>query len=73
MNWYYTPYMIPLGIAAAVGLVCIVLLWRRRSGKESLFLSALLLALVWWCVTEAVRMGAQTLALKLYQIGRAHV
>jgi len=66
VNWYYTPYMIPLGIAAAIGLACIALLWRRRSGKESLFLSALLLALVWWCVTEAVRLGAQTLELKLF-------
>jgi len=66
VDWQYTPYMIPLGIAAAVGLACVALLQQRRSSKEALFLSALLLALMWWCVTEAVRLGAQTLELKLF-------
>lgn len=66
MDWQYTPYMIPLGVAVLVAASSAWVTWRRRAGKEVSFLLLLLLALTWWCVTEALRLGSQTLALKIF-------
>lgn len=78
MSWSYTPYTIPLFIAAAVSLVLFVPGWQRReaTGAKSFAAFALLSAI--WCAGYAMEIGSTTLGAKMFwvkvqYIGITHV
>ncbi len=66
MYWQYTPYVIPLVIAAAVSAVVARMAWRRRRvpGATSLFL--LMLVLVEWSLVNVLELGSPELEVKLF-------
>ncbi len=66
--WTYTPYTIPLFIAAAVSGILFPSAWRRRDavGAKAFAWFAGLAAL--WCLGYAMEIGSTTLAAKLFWV-----
>ncbi len=65
MNWAYTPYMIPLGIAAAVSAGVAVAAWRRRPAPGALPFALLSLAVAHWCLGNALELAGADLTTKV--------
>ena len=68
LDWTYTPYTIPLFIAAAISGVLFLPAWNRRdaSGAKAFALFAALAAL--WCLGYALEIGVTTLPAKLFWV-----
>ncbi|MCZ7543844.1 MAG: PAS domain S-box protein [Anaerolineae bacterium] len=66
MNWQFTPYMLPLLIAAAVSLVVALYAWRRRPMQGAALLAVLMLALAEWLLTYALEVGGLDLQTKVF-------
>jgi len=66
MRWQYTPYLIPLLIAAGVCAALAAVAWRRRSVPRALPFLVLMLAVAEWSLTYALRLGSVDLAAKLF-------
>ena len=64
LPWQFTPYTIPILLAASVTLVCTFLLWRHATGR-SRYASLLLLVLTAWMSGYAVELSAVGLGAKL--------
>ena len=66
LDWTYTPYTIPLFIAAAVSGILFIPAWRRRDapGAKAFAWFSALAAL--WCFGYAVEIGSPTFAGKLF-------
>lgn len=66
LDWTYTPYSIPLFIAAAVSGILFFPAWRRREavGAKAFAWFSALAAL--WCFAYALEIGSTTLAAKLF-------
>ena len=68
LDWTYTPYAIPLFIAAVVSGVLFFPAWRRRGavGAKAFAWFAALAAL--WCLGYALEIGSTTLATKMFWV-----
>ena len=68
LDWTYTPYTIPLFIAAAISGILIPPAWRRRDaiGAKAFALFAAMAAL--WCLGYALEIGSTTLSAKLFWV-----
>ena len=68
LDWTYTPYTIPLFVAAAISGILFPPAWRRREavGAKAFALFAALAAL--WCFGYALEIGASKLPVKLFWV-----
>ncbi|HID64984.1 MAG TPA: ATP-binding protein [Anaerolineae bacterium] len=67
IHWQYTPYVLPLVIAAALSAALALFVVRRRrfiSGAVPFVL--LMLAIVWWSLGYALELGSAALAAKIF-------
>jgi PAS domain S-box-containing protein len=66
MRWQYTPYVLPLLIAAAISAAVAALAWRRRptAGATPLFWG--MLAATCWSLAYALELAGADLATKLF-------
>ncbi len=66
MHWQYTPYMLPLVIAAAISAVVARMAWRRRRVPGATTLLVFMLAVVEWSVGNVLELGSPELEVKLF-------
>lgn len=68
LTWTYTPYAIPLFVAAAVSGILFFPAWRRRDavGAKTFALFSALAAL--WCFGYALEIGSTTLTAKMFWV-----
>ena len=66
MRWQYTPYVMPLLVAAAISAAVAALAWRRRptAGATPLFWG--MLAATCWSLAYALELAGADLATKLF-------
>lgn len=68
MSWQYTPYIIPLFIAALVSVILVILFWRRRSLRGSIPLVYFSIGVSVWCFAYALELAGADLATKLFWV-----
>ncbi len=66
MHWQYTPYVLPLVIAAAVSAAVAFFAWRRRPAPGVMSLVFLMLGVCEWSLGYAVGMASADLAAKVF-------
>jgi PAS domain S-box-containing protein len=66
MHWQYTPYVLPLLIAAAVSATIAFFAWRRRPAPGAMPLVCLALAASEWSLGYAVGMASADLPAKVF-------
>ena len=66
MYWQYTPYVVPLGIAAAVLVALALFAWRRRQAPGAVAFVLLMLAVAEWSLAYALRLVSADLETKLF-------
>ena len=66
MNWRYTPYVLPLFIAAVVSIALAVYAWRHRGTRGATAFVVLMLAIVEWLLGYALELGSTTLSAKIF-------
>lgn len=66
MYWQYTPYVLPLIIAAVISAVIAALAWRHRPAPGALPLALLTLAVVEWALGNTLELGSSSLSAKLF-------
>ncbi len=65
MNWHYTPYVIPLGLAAAVSAALAGVAWRRRPAPGVTPFVVLMLAVSGWSLAYGLRLISADLSGKI--------
>lgn len=68
MTWQYTPYIIPLFIAALVSTILALLFWRRRSLRGGIPLVYFATGASLWCFAYALELAGADLTTKLFWI-----
>ncbi|MEM7117507.1 MAG: histidine kinase N-terminal 7TM domain-containing protein [Chloroflexota bacterium] len=68
MIWQYTPFTIPLIIAAAASGVLSIFLWQRRHGRGGLAVFYFTAMASLWCFAYALELAGANLATKLFWI-----
>jgi PAS domain-containing protein len=66
MVWQYTPYLIPLFIAAAVSLALARYAWKRRPAAGATPLAIFMMAAAEWCIAYALELGGIGLETKVF-------
>ncbi len=66
MHWQYTPYMLPLVIAAAISAAVALMAWRRRRVPGATTLLVFMLAVVEWSLVNVLELGSPELEAKLF-------
>ncbi|MCR4408180.1 MAG: GAF domain-containing protein [Anaerolineae bacterium] len=66
MNWKYTPYVLPLFVAAVVSVALAVYAWRHRGTRGATAFVVLMLAIVEWLLGYALELGSTTLPAKVF-------
>ena len=66
MRWQYTPYALPLLIAAAISAALAFIAWRRRAVSGATSFVLLMLAVFDWTLGYALEMAAVDLSSKLF-------
>ena len=66
MHWQYTPYVLPLVIAAAISGAIGLVAWRRRHVPGATPLLVLVLAVVEWSLGNVLELGSAELEAKLF-------
>ncbi len=66
MHWQYTPYVLPLLIAAATSVALAFLAWRRRPAPGARPLVWLMLAVAEWSLGYALELGSAGLPAKVF-------
>ncbi|CAG0992329.1 two-component system, sensor histidine kinase [Anaerolineae bacterium] len=69
----FTPYSLPLMLAAGVSLWLAGIVWRRRPGPGVYPFVILMLAVVWWSVFYALELSASSASAKLLLAGLQYV
>jgi PAS domain S-box-containing protein len=64
MDWQFTPYMIPLSVAALTSIALAAYAWRRRATSGATMLTLLTVALAEWSVGYLFELGSADLAVK---------
>jgi PAS domain S-box-containing protein len=65
MHWQFTPYVIPVGLAAAVSLAVAAHAWRRRSSRGAVPFVLLSLIVAHWCIWNALELAGTTVQTKV--------
>ncbi|MBI5960100.1 MAG: PAS domain-containing protein [Chloroflexi bacterium] len=73
IEFKYTPYLIPLLVAAAVSVVLAVTIWRRRPGTGVISFVVLMAAVGQWTLSTSAEITSTTLNSKLFFSGLAYV
>ena len=68
MTWHYTPYIIPLLIAALVSGILAVLFWRRRTMRGAIPFVLFAIGASLWCLTYALELAGADIPSKLFAI-----
>jgi two-component system cell cycle sensor histidine kinase/response regulator CckA len=66
MSWRYTPYALPLLIAAAVSAALALYAWRRRPTAGTAPFALLMLAMADWSLGYAFELGSADLSAKVF-------
>jgi len=66
MHWQFTPYTLPLLIAAAISAAVALSAWRRRSAPGAKALALLMLAVAEWSLGYALELGSADLPTKVF-------
>ena len=66
MHWQYTPYVFPLGIAAAVSVALALFAWRHHPAPGVTAFVLLMLAVAEWSLGYALRLASVELEAKLF-------
>jgi PAS domain S-box-containing protein len=66
MHWQYTPYALPLLIAAAISAALALLAWRRRPALGATPLAWLMLAAVEWTLGYTLELGSADLSAEVF-------
>lgn len=62
MHWQYTPYMLPLSVAATVSAALAVYAWHRRPAPGATPFTVLMLAVAEWALAYAFELGGLDLS-----------
>ncbi len=73
MHWQYTPYVLPLIVAAAVSAALALFVWRRRPTPGAALCVLLMLAVAEWQLGYALELGGTDLPSKLFWGKVAHL
>jgi PAS domain S-box-containing protein len=68
MAWSYTPYMIPLCLAAVAASSLIYPAWKRREAVGAVAFASFAALAALWCLGYALEMGWQTIDGKLFWV-----
>ena len=66
MHWQYTPYVLPLVVAAVVSAVVARMAWRRRRVPGATSLLLLMLVIIEWSLMNVLELGSPELEVKLF-------
>jgi len=66
MTFDFTPYILPLILNACLTFGLVIYLWRRRSTRESIPLTVLLLSISFWSATYSLELLGVDLPTKLF-------
>ncbi len=61
MTWQYTPYIIPIVVAAVISVVVAILAWRRRTIYGATPLLFLMVSITQWLIFYVLEIGSTTL------------
>jgi PAS domain S-box-containing protein len=73
MHWQYTPYVLPLVIAAGPSAALILFAWRHRSAPGAKVLALLMLAVTEWSLGYGLELVSADLPTKLFWLKVAHL
>jgi PAS domain S-box-containing protein len=65
MYWQFTPFMIPLAIAAIISIALAIYAWRRRAMPGTAMLALLTVAVAEWSVGYLLELGSADLQTKI--------
>ncbi len=68
VQWQYTPYFLPLIIAAIIAIVIASITWQRRHVSGAIPLSILMLAVAVWSLGNVLELGSTELSAKLFWV-----
>lgn len=68
MTWHYTPYIIPLLIAALVSGILAGLFWQRRTMRGAIPFVLFSIGASLWCLTYALELAGADIPSKLFAI-----
>jgi PAS domain S-box-containing protein len=68
MHWQFTPYTLPLLIAAAISATIAFCVWRRRRAPGATPLVLLMLAVAEWSLGYALELGSTGLLVKIFWV-----
>ena len=68
MHWQYTPYVLPVFIAAAIAAALAFLAWRRRSLPGATPFALLMLAVAEWSLGYALELGSADLPTEVFWV-----
>ncbi len=66
MRWQYTPYIIPLLVAAAIATLLAIYAWRRRPIFGAVPFTVIMLAVMVWTIGYALELSSADLAAQVF-------
>ena len=66
MEWQWTPYTLPVLVAAALSAALSFLAWRRRPSPGAAWVALLMAAVTWWSVGYCLELSSATFGWELF-------